>query len=198
MPLGCDTATKLTQGTLQTLVNEKYTFVGRYLNALTPEERTYILREGLFIVSLYEWGNPTHIGYFTAARGSKDADNAIQKARALGQPVNTPIYFTVDYDASPSDMAGGITQYLQAVKHVFGKAGNPYELGLYGSGAVLSYFKNTYPYTWLAAATAWRGSKDYSGWSIKQNRTNQTIGAGAGKITIDTDESNGAAGGWRC
>ena len=95
-------------------------------------------------------------------------------------------------------MAGGITQYLQAVKHVFGKAGNPYELGLYGSGAVLSYFKNTYPYTWLAAATAWRGSKDYSGWSIKQNRTNQTIGAGAGKITIDTDESNGAAGGWRC
>ena len=71
MPLGCDTATKLTQGTLQTLVNEKYTFVGRYLNALTPEERTYISREGLFIVSLYEWGNPTHIGYFTAAPGKQ-------------------------------------------------------------------------------------------------------------------------------
>lgn len=156
-----------------------------------------ISNSGLFIVSIYERGYPTHIGYFTAAQGSKDAGNAIRQARSLGQPVNTPIYFTVDYDASPSDMDGGITQYLQAVKQVFGENGNPYKLGLYGSGAVLSYFKNICPYTWLAAATAWRGSKSYSGWSIKQNRTNQTVGVGAGRITIDTDESNGTAGGWR-
>ena len=196
MALGCDTATIITDSMLQTLINGGYTFVGRYLGRyLTTEEKNRITRGGLYIVSIYE-GDPTHIGYFTATQGRTDATNAIAKAQSLGQPSGTPIYFTVDYDASDSDVRGGITTYLQAIKAVFEERGNPYKLGLYGSGAVLTYFRNTYTYTWLAGATAWRGSRDYTGWSIKQYDNSTTIGSGSGQILIDKDESNGSAGGW--
>lgn len=197
MGLGCDTASKLTPSTIGTLINGGYSFVGRYLNFLKPEEKECISGRGLYIVSLYERGNPTQIRYFTTAQGENDAADAIRAARSIGQPTETPIYFTVDYDASPSDIAGGITQYLQAIKRVFAERGDPYKLGLYGSGAVLSHFENTYTYTWLAGATAWRGSSKYTGWSIKQYGNNTTIGSGIGQITIDKDESNGSAGGWQ-
>ena len=197
MALGCDTATPINESRLQTLLSEGYTFVGRYLgDHLTSDEKDIITKGGLFIVSLYE-RNPTHIGYFTGAQGKDDAARAIDKARKLGQPFGTPIYFTVDYDAPDSDIAGDIRIYLQAIKAVFKEKGNPYQLGLYGSGAVLRYFEHTYTYTWLSGATAWRGSRDYTGCTIKQYANGTTIGSGTGKITIDKNESNGAAGGWK-
>lgn len=197
MALGCDTTTVITESRLQTLINGGYTFVGRYLGRyLTSEEKDRITKGGLYIVSLYE-RNPTKIEYFTKAQGKNDASSAIYRARELGQPTGTPIYFTVDYDAPPSDIAGGITQYLQAIKNVFADEGDPYKLGLYGSGAVLSHFQNTYTYTWLAGATAWRGSSKYTGWTIKQYANNTTIGSGAGQILIDKDKSIESAGGWR-
>lgn len=197
MALGCDTATPINESRLQTLLSEGYTFVGRYLGShLTSDEKDIITKGGLYIVSLYE-GNPTHIGYFTEPQGKIDANKAIRKAQELGQPLGTPIYFTVDYDAPNSDVSGGIRTYLQAIKAVFKENGDPYKLGLYGSGAVLSYFKDTYTYTWLAGATAWRGSRNYTGWAIKQYANCTTIGSGPGKITIDKNESNGFAGGWR-
>jgi len=196
MALGCDTATIITDSKLQTLINGGYTFVGRYLGShLTSEEKNRITSGGLYIVSLYE-GNPVNIDYFTAQQGRTDATRAIEKAQSLGQPSGTPIYFTVDYDASDSDVRGGIRIYLQAIKAVFEERGNPYKLGLYGSGAVLTYFRNTYTYTWLAGSPAWRGSSNYTGWSIKQYNNNTTIGSGSGQIIIDKDESNGSAGGW--
>lgn len=197
MALGCDTATVVTESRLQTLISGGYTFVGRYLgNNLTFEEKDRITKGGLYIVSLYE-RNPTRIEYFTKTQGKIDASSAIRNARELGQPAGTPIYFTVDYNASYSDITGGITEYLQVIKSVFVDEGNPYKLGLYGSGAVLSHFQNTYTYTWLAGATAWMGSSSYTGWAIKQYDPNTPIGSGAGKIVIDKDKSNGAAGGWR-
>lgn len=196
MALGCDTATAINKDRLQTLLSGGYTFVGRYLGRITSAEKIMITSAGLCIVSLYE-KNPTHIGYFTAERGQRDAASAIKKAKSLGQPLGSPIYFTVDYDASQSDVERGINTYLQAVKAGFEKEGNPYKLGLYGSGAVLSYFRDIYTYTWLAGATGWRGSKNYTDWSIKQYGNGTTIGSGSGKITIDKDESNGSGGGWR-
>lgn len=197
MPLGCDTATPITKSSLQTLISGGYTFVGRYLGShLTSDEVKLITEGGLYIVSLYE-KNPTKLSYFTAAQGQLDAIRAIKKAKDLGQPLRTPIYFTVDYDASPSDIRGGINTYLEAIRDEFKKEGNPYKLGLYGSGMVLKYFQNTYTYTWLAGAAAWRESKDYTGWSIKQYANGTTIRSGAGSIKIDKDQSNGAAGGWR-
>lgn len=126
-----------------------------------------------------------------------DATDAIQAAKDLGQTLGTTIYFTVDYDATASDVQGSITKYLQAVKAVFENKGYPYKLGLYGSGAVLTYFQNTFTDTWLAGASGWRGSKDYTDYAIRQYENDTYIGSGAGRIQIDKGESNGSAGGWR-
>ena len=200
MALGCDTATTITSARLQTLVNGGYTFVARYLGgnyALTATEKTIITNGGLYIVSVWESGSPTNSSYFTVLKGISDAQDAINAAQAIGQPAGTPIYFAVDYDASDSDVSGSIRNYLQAVKSVFIDQGYPYALGLYGSGAVLTYFQNTFTYTWLAGATGWRGSSTYTGWALLQYDNNTPLGSGSGSITIDKDDSNGAAGGWQ-
>ncbi|HVI39670.1 MAG TPA: glycoside hydrolase domain-containing protein, partial [Anaerovoracaceae bacterium] len=169
MALGCDTATTLTAVRVQSLVNNKYTFAGRYLGgsyAMSLAEAKRISNAGLYIVSIWEKGRPTRPAYFTDAQGTSDGQSAITAAKALGQPAGTPIYFTVDYDASLADIKGPITIYLQAIKKVFEGNNNYYELGLYGSGSVLNYFKNTYTHTWLAGATAWSGSSTFTGWFL--------------------------------
>lgn len=196
MGLGCDTATTLTSNRITTLAKNHYTFVCRYLSgsyAMSLDEAKRISKAGLFIVSIWEKGRPTNSSYFTANQGDSDAVQAITAAKALGQPKGTPIYFAVDYDASASDISGPIRIYLQAVKKVFSADNHSYALGLYGSGSVLKYFKNTYSYTWLAGASAWSGSEDFADWYMKQYANNTPIGS----FTIDKNISNGRAGGWK-
>lgn len=196
MALGCDSATTMTAARIQALVNKSYTFVGRYLGgsySMSLDEVKLISNAGLHIVSIWEKGRPTNLSYFTAAQGALDSHDAITAAKSLGQPAGTPIYFTVDYDASLSDIKGPITTYLQAIKKVFETDNYYYALGLYGSGTVLKYFENTYTYTWLAGSTAWSGSSNFDSWFIKQYDNGTSIGS----CTIDKDNSNGSAGGWK-
>lgn len=198
--IGCDLAATINSTNLQTLKNNGYKYVGRYLPGsnypLTTTEKAVITGGGLFIYSIWEKGSPTSVSYFTAARGTSDATAAITGAKAVSQPANTPIYFAVDYNASSSDISGAILNYLQAVKAVFVNQNYPYKLGLYGPGALLEYYKNTFTYTMLAGATSWNGSASYSQFCLKQYPT-INIGSGAGALSIDPNDSNGAAGGWQ-
>lgn len=200
MASGCDTATKMTPERIQALRSGGYTFIGRYLRHLTEEEVQLITKSGLYIVSIFE-KNPTHREYFTAAQGKKDAAEAIKLAKQLGQTPGKPIYFTVDFDAKEEEVEGCINVYLQAVKVEFDSnidnREKHYTLGLYGSGAVLVRFRNIFTYTWLAGASAWRGSKGYTGWSLKQHANGTVINCGSETFPIDKDESNGEGGGWR-
>ena len=197
--MGCDTATTITTARLQTLKSNGYSFVGRYLPGsgfpLSIQERNTITSGGLFIVSLFERGFPDHSGYFTAAQGQSDAQVAIDGARTVSQPSGTPIYFAIDYNAPMDDISGCIRVYLQAIKAVFAHNTYPYELGLYGSGALLNYFCNTYTYTMLAGASLWDGSRAYSQFCLHQFPSIE-IGNDSGYIKVDPNESNGSAGGW--
>lgn len=200
MALGCDTSTQMTRERIQALKSGGYTFIGRYLRHLTADEVKLISESGLYIVSIFE-KNPTHLGYFTVAQGQKDAAEAIDLAMQLRQTHGKPIYFTVDFDAKKEDVEGCVNAYLQAVKVEFdnniNNRENHYTLGLYGSGLVLSHFRDIFTYTWLAGASAWRGSKDYTGWSLKQYGNNTIIKSKSGEFRIDKDQSNGEGGGWR-
>ena len=196
MPLGCDTAAALTDDCLKILVDRKYSFVGRYLAGsylMDQSEAKRISKAGLFIVSIWEKGRPTSPAYFTAERGLSDARAALAAAKSIQQPSGTPIYFAVDYDASFSDIRGPLKAYLQAVKKVYEENKYYYALGLYGSGSVLSYYKNTFTYTWLAGAAAWSGTSSFTDWSICQHDNNTSLGS----FSIDKDDSNGRGGGWR-
>jgi probable HAF family extracellular repeat protein len=87
--------------------------------------------------------------YFTPAQADADAAAAISAALAVGQPIGTAIYFTIDYDPGPSGDLSGITTYFQRLRTDFDSpsfvgaisgvlAADPYKIGIYGPGDALS------------------------------------------------------------
>jgi hypothetical protein len=180
--------------------NQGIRFVGRYYSAttqipgkrLTQSEAALLSKAGLWIVTAYE-DDPVNYAYFSAARGVSDAKAAIGYATAVGQPANTPIYFTVDYDPSAADVAGNITEYFSAVAETL--AGS-YSMGVYGSGLVCASITgaNLAKYSWLCGSTSFQGSQ-YSEWSIKQGPV-QTMTTDQQSVEFDTDVAQGDYGGF--
>lgn len=194
---GCDTATSLDSSKLQTLSSMGMEFVARYLPgsnySMTASEKNCILANDFAIISLWESDSPTSATYFSAARGKTDADRAIAGARSVGQPSSTAIYFAIDYDATDSDIKGRISDYVNAIIAEFKAQNCTYNVGLYGSGAVLEYFRGRVRYTMLACSSAWRGYTAYSRYLIKQFPTEKVNGS----FTIDQNCASREAGAWR-
>lgn len=145
-----------------------------------------------YVVSVWESGFPTSVEYFTADNGASDAASAITQATDAGQPLHTPIYATVDYDASQSDLHA-IFAYFAAYQKTLKAAG--YLAGVYGSGMVCSavHDKGYVSFTWLSGSTGW------SGFNVWKNFANIVQGASVsiGGIKVDADTTNGNAGGWQ-
>jgi len=192
---GLDSSSACDQTALTCLQNQGMQFIGRYYSRttqipgkkLTPAEAQLISLSGLTIVAVYEDG-PTSYSYFSASRGSADALGAVTQARAVGQPSESAIYFTVDYDATVSDIAGNITTYFQAI--VAAMAGQ-YRVGVYGSGAVCQSILDSglASLAWLAQSTGWSGYSSFTSWSIKQGREQTICG-----LNADADVARGDFG----
>lgn len=189
---GIDCSTRLTATTAQTLKNQGAKVVGRYLghtlwNGLTAAEVAVIHDAGLLLFLILEL-SPTKSSYFSYERGVSDAQYALAEAQALGAPKGSCIYFTVDYEAQPGDMAA-IKDYLHGAHDVLtGK----YLVGLYGSYSVMIAAKGaSYPPDRYFQTLAWSyGQKAPN--HIYQ-ATNDTSLAG---ISVDVDYVNDDAGLW--
>jgi hypothetical protein len=173
-----------------------FTFVARYYpkglsKSLTLSEAKQLSGAELFIVSVFET-NPTSSAYFAGgnAKGVQDGQSALATAQACGQPHGTAIYFTVDFDAGSGDVAA-IEAYFDGVRSVLNGV---HLVGVYGSGLICSHIKGSgrAHFSWLAMSTGWAGSAGYTDFDIKQ-----TVGESVCGISIDVDESTGAAGGWQ-
>lgn len=194
---GVDSSSACTSSTTTCLQSGGYSFVARYYSRttkiagkkLTLSEAQLITGAGLQLVTVYEDG-PTSYSYFSAERGAADAAGAVQQAEAIGQPAGSAIYFTVDYDASSSEIAGNITVYFQAI---FDALLN-YEVGVYGSGAVCKAITEAglAKYAWLAQSTGWSGYKNFTAWAIKQGPEQSVCG-----LNSDTDIAQGDFGSFR-
>ena len=187
------------------LVEGKYTFVGRYYGhskhaPLTRQEARSLSAAGLSVVAVWESGFPTRSDYFSHAKGVADGASAYHYAlEVVGQPLNTPIYFTVDYDAAPGEIAEGVMAYFQGVQDAFRTinkrsarsllrkrvATSSYAIGVYGSGAVCAHVQRAklVTHTWLAQSAGWASTKTYTAWNIRQGATKTICGMDA-----DTDE----------
>ncbi|MGZ4262023.1 MAG: glycoside hydrolase domain-containing protein, partial [Solirubrobacteraceae bacterium] len=66
------------------------------------------------------------------ARGREDAQFALAQATSLGMPAGRPIYFGVDFDASPNPAA--TDSYFDGLAEILGHEG----CGPYGGIAVVS------------------------------------------------------------
>ena len=195
---GVDSSSACTAESLACVQGEGMAFVGRYYSRttqiagkkLTASEAQLFVGAGLLIVAVYEDG-PTEASYFSVSRGTEDAQGAMQQAQAVGQPQGTPIYFTVDYDASSSDIAGAITAYFGALNDTFNGV---YEVGVYGSGAVCSAIlaAGLAKLAWLAQSTGWSGYSQFTDWAIKQGASQAICG-----LNSDSDVAHGEYGGFQ-
>ncbi|SPF33824.1 hypothetical protein SBF1_1240004 [Candidatus Desulfosporosinus infrequens] len=190
-----DCATRLNSQTAAAVKTAGITVVGRYLGyvtegwskAITQDELSAIHTAGLSVVLIWE-GNPTSVGYFTAAQGVADAKQAITEGEYIGTPKGTAIYFTVDYDAQSADMAA-IVQYFSGVRE---SLAGQYLVGAYGSFSVLTALKSS-PYApdkyWQTYA--WSGGAVFPS-NIYQFQNSVTIGG----VSADEDTINTAPGAW--
>ena len=152
------TGNALTGVNVAALHSDSYQFVGEYIGNATNSG--YLTQSdaqtlGSPIVSIYE-RSPDHIGYFTIAQADADANSsasAITAAENVAhQPLGTAIYFTVDPAAEASVYSGfgalssayitAIETYFQRVSSDFAAQGNPYKIGIYGPGDVLTAIKS--------------------------------------------------------
>ena len=172
------------------IVAAGFEFVGRYYKNLLPEEAQHLSQQGLYILSIYET-NPTEYAYFSQAQGTHDAQRALQYAQGLNQPHGSSIAFTVDYDASPEEASGSITDYFRAIHSLVYPT---YEVMAYANGTTLDALLNAgvIERTWLPGATGWSGSADFQNADIVQSNGHTVCGVG-----VDLDTSTGDSGGWK-
>lgn len=201
MSKGIDTTENCTNHTAA-IKAAGYTFVGRYYSQqfatphswkdLSLREASALSDAGLYIVSVYE-DNPTSAAYFSAERGTADAQRAVVQAKACGQPRGTPIYFSVDYDAARAD-TDALRRYFSMAS--VGTYASGYAIGVYGSGFVCDiiegYLQHDGCYIWLAGATGWQGYKAMVNLaSVVQGHTVTVAG-----MECDTNVANNG-GGWK-
>jgi len=126
-----------------------YVGVMRYLSNtpgknLSAAERDALHAAGLSIGLVWET-TASRAGQGLLA-GRADAQAACAQAKALGYPINCPLFFAVDYDAAPSAVA----PYFVGIKAVA-----TYPVGVYGSYRIVE--ASSVPYHWQASA--WSGGK---------------------------------------
>jgi hypothetical protein len=101
-----------------------YTFAVRYLSFdttgknLTASEARALQAAGVDLVSNWESGASDALK--GRARGTSDAQEALRQATADGMPAGRPIYFSIDFDAQPSQQAV-INDYFDGVASVLGR-----------------------------------------------------------------------------
>lgn len=182
-----------------------YRFVGRYYydiishvkTRLTQSEAEALSAAGLYVVAVFENG-PDHPGYFSHAKGVSDGTAAFRYAAdQVGQPLGSPIYFAVDYDASAADLEGAIADYFAGVTEAFAaesNGGDAYPLGVYGSGLTCSQVlaSGAVAFSWLAQARGWSGYDTFTEWNLRQGPTRSVLG-----LSVDLNESQGHGGGFQ-
>jgi hypothetical protein len=176
-PQGIDMPTD-TRDVLNELKGSRLTFVARYYRdptsrwpALSAGEAGMLSAAGFKIVAIWEFHSHKP-GYFSYASGYADAISAYRQAVSVGQPAGSAIYFAVDYNAQQPDIVGPIDRYFRGIAAGLASVdGVPhYRVGVYGSGAVCAYLKQTRlaQYAWLSNSTAWSGYDGFTDWNIRQ------------------------------
>lgn len=145
---GFDCATPLTALTASLFAKDGFTHALRYLvpsgfKRLTKAEAQVITDAGMKIVSIFETTADRCKG--GTANGIEDGKTALMCALQIGQTLGSAIYFAVDYEALPSDMPA-----IQAYLNGFALNLQGYEVGVYGSFAVIEAMRAKHSWQTLA------------------------------------------------
>ncbi|WP_329177791.1 glycoside hydrolase domain-containing protein [Streptomyces sp. NBC_01477] len=138
-------------------------FAARYLSHspsknLTATEAGDLAAHGVSCVVV--WETTAQRAGAGRAAGIADAEEAGEQAKACGMPSGRPVYFAVDYDAAPDDVAA----YFQGAASVLGVA----HVGAYGGYRVIKYLLDHGLVSWAWQTVAWSGGKWDSRARIRQ------------------------------
>ena len=124
--LACDCATILNYNKAKALKESGYICVGRYLTGtvgnsrpknLSKEELNDIFKAGLRVFIIYQDGahKKEYFQNDPLNRGKTDAEIANKTSLSLGLPMNTIIYFAVDYDFVDYEVNDLIIPYFEGI-----------------------------------------------------------------------------------
>ncbi|GIN91599.1 hypothetical protein J22TS1_26500 [Siminovitchia terrae] len=195
----CDGITEVTPARAQTLINNGYKTIGRYLvnvpgglnKKIQPGELATIFDAGLSVFPIYQtYGS--RASYFNYEQGIEDGIAAFNAAREYGFKKDTTIYFAVDFDAYGSDITDNIIPYFRGVNSQFIRLGSPYKIGVYGARNVcIQVSRGGLAHNSFVSgmSTGFSGNLGFplpSNWAFDQIST-ITIGSGSGSINIDNN-----------
>ncbi|MGH3827636.1 MAG: DUF1906 domain-containing protein [Pseudonocardiaceae bacterium] len=138
-----------------------YGFVCRYLTdggpelpgkLLTAEEYRDLQAHGVSCVVNWETTSDRMLDGYTA--GVADATAARARIQAVGHPLDRPVYFSADFDATPAQQAE-LDDYLRGCASVLGID----RVGVYGSYYVVKRCLDNHTATWAWQTTAWSGGQ---------------------------------------
>ena len=134
-----------------------YGFVCRYLSHdssknLTVSEVLDLHNNGIAIVVV--WESTANRALDGNQAGIDDANAAISQSHDIGLPTDRPIYFAVDFDATPAQQVN-IDSYLKGVANVIGIE----RIGVYGGFYVVQRCLNNNTAKWAWQTLAWSGGQ---------------------------------------
>ncbi|MCD1261675.1 DUF1906 domain-containing protein [Paenibacillus athensensis] len=195
MRKGFDCATPLTAAAAAAFARDGMAFVCRYLvpsgwKALTASEVKVINAAGLDIVSVFEVSADRALG--GRAAGRADGATAVGVAQKVGQPLNSCIYFAVDFDASKAQLPA-IIEYIRGAA----EATPSYTTGVYGSYTVVEAVLDAQACSRAWQTKAWSQGKQSARAHIYQYDCGPAgLGLPMNGITVDLDHANGEEGSW--
>lgn len=148
-------------------------FAARYLSAdadknLTRTEANDLAAHG--VSSVVVWETTAKRPLAGRAAGISDAQTAIRQATATGMPPGRPIYFAVDFDAQPGQMAT-VMSYLDGAVSVLGRG----RVGVYGGYATVRAALDGGHAAWAWQTRAWSAGR-WDGRAVIRQGATQTIG----------------------
>jgi hypothetical protein len=166
-------------------------------------EPTILIRNGLSIVSLYQYRNNLPEKFLKGledtgsakAEVAADVKAALDQARLVGQPEGSAIYFGVDFNVTRASV-DSVLEYFRVIGQT---VGSRYAIGVYGNGFVNRTLRQEklVAYNWISASRAHAETVDFynSGdWHLFQNQVDRRWFGPPGKcsagLDVDTNIQN--------
>ncbi|WP_327400396.1 DUF1906 domain-containing protein [Streptomyces sp. NBC_01288] len=196
---GSDTAYTITASRAQRMRDDKYLYVGRYLNEASAGGGSKMLEEGelddifgagLRVFPIFQ-DNGRTLAEYNSPNGYAHGRLAHDQAVHFGFNRGTVIYFAVDYDATVEDMPR-ILEYFRGVTSGLASKGKRYVHGVYGSRNVCAQVtQETYARYSFVSGMSWGFSGNLgfplpANWSFNQIKEYQVTN-GTDVFALDRD-----------
>jgi hypothetical protein len=164
-----------------TIAADGYSFVAQYLAGpghLTSSSAADFHSHGISVVANWEMDPNSPLGGYSS--GVSDAQNALADANAAGFPGSLPIYFSIDFSPSSSQMSE-VVDYFHGVASVLGLS----RTGAYGGYSTMDTLFNDGAISYGWQTYAWSNGQWDSRAQLRQIQNGITVG-GTG---VDEDQA---------